>query len=49
MSDSVTLDVSIAEKLTGKIVARLSGRFSSKRDNLSEAVLEIPIKAFTNW
>ena len=49
MSDSVTLDVSIAEKLTGIIVARVSGRFSSKRDNLSEAVLEIPIKEFTNW
>jgi len=49
MNDSVTLDVSIAEKLTGKVVAGMSGRFSSKRDNLSEAVLEIPIKEFTNW
>ena len=49
MTDSVTLDVSIAEKLTGKVVAGMSGRFSSKRDNLSEAVLEIPIKEFTNW
>ena len=49
MNDSVTLDVSIAEKLTGKVVAGMSGRFSPKRDNLSEAVLEIPIKEFTNW
>jgi len=49
MSDSVTLDILIVEKLTGKVVASKSGRFSSKRDNLSEAILEIPIKEFTNW
>jgi len=49
MSDSVTLDISIAEKLTGKVVASKSGRFASKRDNLSDAILEIPIKDFTNW
>jgi len=49
MSDSVTLDISIAEKLTGKVVASKSERFSSKRDNLSEAILEIPVKEFTNW
>ncbi len=49
MSDSVTLDISIAEKLTDKVVASKSGRFAAKRDNLSEAILEIPIKEFTNW
>lgn len=49
MNDSVTLDISIAEKLTGKVVASKSERFSSKRDNLSEAILEIPVKDFTNW
>lgn len=49
MSDSVTLDISIAEKISGKIVVNKSGRFSTKRDNLSEAVLEIPIRDFTNW
>ncbi|HEX7583310.1 MAG TPA: hypothetical protein VF373_01370, partial [Prolixibacteraceae bacterium] len=49
MSDSVTLDISIAEKLTGKVVASKSGRFITKRDNLSEVVLEIPIQEFTNW
>jgi len=49
MCDSVTLDISIVEKLTGKVVASKSGRFSAKRDNLSEATLEIPIKEFTNW
>lgn len=49
MKDSVTLDISIAEKLTGKVVASKTGHFAAKRDNLSEAVLEIPIKDFTNW
>jgi len=49
MSDSITLDISIAEKISGKVVATKSGRFSTKRDNLSEAVLEIPIRDFTNW
>lgn len=49
MNDSVTLNISITEKLTGKVVATKSGRFSTKRDNLSEAILEIPIREFTNW
>lgn len=49
MSDSVTLDISIAEKLTGKVVASKSSRFAAKRDNLSEVMLEIPISKFTNW
>ena len=49
MSDSVFLDVSIAEKLTGKIVARKSSRLIAKRDNLSEVVLEVPMQEFTNW
>jgi len=49
MSDSVTLDVSIAEKLTGKVVASKSGRFAAKRDNNTDVVVEIPIANFTNW
>ena len=49
MSDSVTMDVSIAEKLSGKVVVSKSGRFNVKRDNLSEAVLDIPLKEFINW
>lgn len=49
MSDSVTLIISIAEKLTGKVVASKSGRFLAKRDNISEANLEIPVQEFTNW
>lgn len=49
MSDSVTLDISIAEKLTGKVVAKKSGRFAAKRDNISVAEMEIPLAKFTNW
>ena len=49
MSDSVTLDISIAEKLTGKVVASKSGRFVAKRDNISVAEMEIPLSKFTNW
>jgi hypothetical protein len=49
MSDSVTLTVTIAEKLSGKAVAVRSGRFSAKRDNLTEAVMEIPMAGFTAW
>lgn len=49
ISDSVTLEVSIAEKLSGKVVAAKSGRFAAKRDNVSEVQLEIPIQQFTNW
>ncbi len=49
MSDSVTVEVEIAEKISGKVVATKSGRFSAKRDNISEVMLEIPMKDFTNW
>jgi len=49
MSDSVSLEVWIAEKISGKVVATKSGRFSAKRDNNSEVMLEIPMKEFTNW
>jgi beta-galactosidase len=49
MEDSVSLDVVIAEKLTGKVLATGTGRFSSKRDNLSEVMIHIPIQGFTTW
>jgi hypothetical protein len=49
MSDSVTLDISISEKLTGRVVAEKSGRFMVRRDNLSEVVLEIPMPGFSTW
>jgi hypothetical protein len=49
MKDSVNMDISIAEKLTGKIIAAKSVRFSTKRDNLTEVAVEIPVTGFTNW
>jgi hypothetical protein len=49
MNDSVTLDISVAEKLSGKVVANKTGRFLAKRDNLTEAVVEIPLSDFTRW
>jgi hypothetical protein len=49
MSDSVTLEFSITEKLTGKVVATKAAKILSKRDNLTEVQLEIPIQNFTNW
>jgi beta-galactosidase len=49
MEDSVTLEVVITEKISGKNVAATKGRFLAKRDNLSEATLEIPFSGFTAW
>ncbi|MBW8334584.1 MAG: hypothetical protein K0M40_21395 [Prolixibacteraceae bacterium] len=48
-SDSTTWDISIVEKKTGKVVTSISRRFSAKRDNLSEVIMDIPMKDFTNW
>jgi len=49
MYDSLTINISISEKLSGKIVAGRSGRFNTKRDNLTELMMEIPVKEFKNW
>lgn len=49
MSDSVTLDIAIAEKLSGKVIATKSQKVAAKRDNLSVAEMEIPLSTFTNW
>ncbi len=49
MSDSVTLNISIAEKITGKIIAQKNGRFNTVRDNLTDVEMEIPLAGFTNW
>lgn len=49
MNDSVSLEVSVAEKISGKVLAIKTGRFAAKRDNNTEIVLEIPLQKFTNW
>jgi beta-galactosidase len=49
MEDSVTLDVTIAEKQTGKVIAAGAGIFLSKRDNLSAVMIDIPVQGFLTW
>jgi beta-galactosidase len=49
MEDSVSLEVIINEKVSGKEVAKKSGQFNVKRDNLTEADLEISLSDFTFW
>jgi len=49
MSDSVTISVSICEKNSGKEIAKASGQYLSKRDNLSELEMTIPLPSFTIW
>lgn len=49
MSDSLTMTVSIAEKSTGKEVAKASGKYVTLRDNIAEFELSIPLPSFTEW
>ncbi|MFH0757949.1 MAG: sugar-binding domain-containing protein [Bacteroidota bacterium] len=49
MNDSVTIEVSIFEKLSGKFVATKSSRLNVKRDNITEVKLDIPFQEFTSW
>ena len=49
MEDSIDLEVVVTEKISGKKVAAVQGRFLSKRDNISEASLELPLPDFTTW
>jgi hypothetical protein len=49
MNDSVSLEIFITEKISGKEVVKTSKKFSVKRDNLTELDLEIPLSDFTSW
>ncbi len=49
MSDSVTINIVIREKKSGEIVTSKSGRFNAKRDNLTEATIDIPMNNFRKW
>jgi hypothetical protein len=49
MNDSVRIEILITEKISGKKVASVQGKFSAKRDNLTEMVLELPFAQFTSW
>jgi len=43
------LDISIMEKLTGKVVASKRKRVAAKRDNITVDEMEILLPKFTNW
>ncbi len=49
MNDSVTMTVVLKEKKSGKEITRVSENFNTKRDNLTEIQLDIPLKVFTEW
>ena len=49
MNDSINLEVEITEKITGRAVATAQGRFTAKRDNLTEMAIEIPFSDFISW
>jgi beta-galactosidase len=49
MQDSVNLEVIISEKISGKKIASAERGFFSKRDNLTEMTLEIPMAEFKLW
>jgi hypothetical protein len=49
MNDSVTMEVTICEKMSGHPIATKSGKYLSKRDNLTEIKVDIPLKEFSRW
>ena len=49
MEDSISLEVIISEKTSGKVIVTASGKFTAKRDNISETVLEVPFSDFSIW
>ena len=49
MEDSISLEIIISEKISGKGVAAASGRFTAKRDNITEMTLEVPFSDFSTW
>jgi beta-galactosidase len=49
MTDSVTLEVIVSEKNSGKKVASKEEKFSAKRDNLTEVLFEMQLSDFKLW
>ncbi len=49
MEDSVSLEVELTEKISGILVGKVNGRFSAKRDNITELKLEIQLADFKVW
>jgi hypothetical protein len=49
MEDSAVMEVTVKERISGKIIATSSSKFTIKRDNQTECVLEIPLQDFHTW
>ena len=49
MNDSLTLTVSIIEKASGKVIADHKKNCIVKRDNITEEIIEVPLKEFQTW
>jgi beta-galactosidase len=49
MNDSVSLEVTISDRISGMEVSRSLVRFSAKRDNLTEMSMRIPFREFKPW
>jgi len=49
MHDSLKVSVTIIEKKSGLRVVQSSGRFNSRRDNLTEIIMTIPLDDFKTW
>jgi hypothetical protein len=49
MDDSVKVSVVVKEKKSGSVVMWSVGKFSTKRDNLTEIVMDIALPTFATW
>ncbi len=49
MDDSARLTVILKEKKSGLELTRSTGIYKTKRDNLTEVSLDIPLKSFNEW
>jgi len=49
MEDSILLSVVVKEKISGSVVIWSSGKYITKRDNITEITLDVPLPSFTAW
>ena len=49
MHDSVQVSIVLKEKMSGVVVAQKTGSFITRRDNLTEIVMDIPLPSFIPW
>jgi beta-galactosidase len=49
MNDSVKLTLVVKEKKSGRELTRFSSKYNTRRDNLTEIVMDVPLPGFTEW